>query len=401
MSPSNVPIIDPITGLPDCRTTNQCDCGICFCADLTHSNDNDDAATTTTGLVMIELPPSAQGGNLMSIIYDDIAQQCLSDSSTYSNSGSDIILGDSIVGSDDDTLLEMPPADTILGEPTFLGPVVTIEVRDPVTGLEINQAQAGEEFRFWLPARQAAETTNTITCSNSGFKIYSEPTCAYFDKRSQAWSTNGCRSLSEGISEDPSGNPAVHCACTHLTEFAVLGGQIERLNESCEMALSPAFFVFGVIYSMYIAYIGFTIVQLGHLGWLYMVSKQQRTSVKRILLNHGYLLVFCMLRCLSSFRYSGLLSLTLEVAIIFSLLAYFCLFSTYANVIKDWAFLHHFVMQPEKKKRLDSVLYSMSAVLVVFLLLCGLGLAGMCRFPTDGSICMCMYVCVCLCPNHY
>eukprot|EP00475_Leptophrys_vorax_P017010 TRINITY_DN23511_c0_g4_i1.p1 TRINITY_DN23511_c0_g4~~TRINITY_DN23511_c0_g4_i1.p1 ORF type:complete len:792 (-),score=149.30 TRINITY_DN23511_c0_g4_i1:42-2417(-) len=55
-----------------------------------------------------------------------------------------------------------------------------------------------------------------------------EIVCAWYNQTSQSWSSDGCRKISEN--KTTGGNVSVTCACTHLTDFAVLYEW--RLNET-------------------------------------------------------------------------------------------------------------------------------------------------------------------------
>merc|ERR550514_477707 len=114
------------------------------------------------------------------------------------------------------------------------------------------------------------------------------------------------------------------------------------------------------------------------MGQLYVaistLPTKSKSGPQSTFVRHGAVLLFNISRCLSSFRYAGIFSFSVEFAIALGLMAYFLLFTTYASVIKDWAKLHHFVMQAELQEKLNRALNGLIIILFIFLLLCGLGL---------------------------
>lgn len=132
--------------------------------------------------------------------------------------------------------------------PVFLGPVVTLELRDPSTGQEVSELPPGEEILFWLPLSNGYETMDESFCTPSGPQVQPLPTCSFYDQDQQAWSTAGCRPVSGQVSVIPGSEEqlGLECACTHLTEFAVLE---EEVQSGTLCAVDPTFFVFGLMHA--------------------------------------------------------------------------------------------------------------------------------------------------------
>lgn len=76
-------------------------------------------------------------------------------------------------------------------------------------------------------------------------------------------------------------------------------------------------------------------------------------------------------------RYAGLASFVdVNIAIVLSILAYYCLFLPFSFLISSWSGLHHFALHVDKLQRLHRLFQSLNMFFLLFLLLSALGLAA-------------------------
>ena len=308
----------------------------------------------------MEVPSSLSEASVVTIVYDSTAQTCLGagDSSGAGDGGGTEVVTDD--DGDDGVTMQ---------EPVFLGPVITIILLDEAQN-EVRQLPPGERFTFWLPVRESATGSQGAGCTPAG-KTVTAPTCSFFNKEQQAWSTAGCATVT-GIEPIPDGGgvEGVQCSCTHLTEFAVLETS-RTLDEKCE--LSAAFFVYALCYLFVVCYCSATVWRLYSL--LKKFPKSTQVGLKYTMKKHWVILLFSLLRLLSSLGYAGILYLPQALYILLALLSYFCMFHMFGSLISSWAFMYHFVMHVDKKAKMEKMLNRLTLLLVAFLVLCGLGLA--------------------------
>lgn len=173
-----------------------------------------------------------------------------------------------------------------LADGTIMSSVTDITVYDAsgveraVRGLPAESAPIS--FGIEVPSAPATVgDPNPVYCARRG-------TCSYYDRSSNKWSSEGCRTVSMSASTSGSnvGGSTIRCECTHLTEFAILARDatsckglryahalitVHRVPQfrvsMCRCVSDTERAVYGVFGLFYFFLMIAAGIQLGRIGW--------------------------------------------------------------------------------------------------------------------------------------
>jgi hypothetical protein len=170
--------------------------------------------------------------------------------------------------------------------------------------------------------------------------------CSYVDADTGQFRSDGCEQVGD-INFDASGDASVTCACTHLTEFAILLREAGSADESA-CNLSPSS-VFGSIVFLVFAVL-FALVLTFGVRQTYFIFFAFALNQKTMLIQHVLLCLICIFRIVVCVIYYLLQYESVQAAVEFKAVAvlasipYICLLWLCSLLVSNWAAIFYAAM---------------------------------------------------------
>eukprot|EP01006_Ploeotia_vitrea_P042402 TRINITY_DN66623_c7_g12_i1.p1 TRINITY_DN66623_c7_g12~~TRINITY_DN66623_c7_g12_i1.p1 ORF type:complete len:1109 (-),score=481.44 TRINITY_DN66623_c7_g12_i1:68-3076(-) len=280
---------------------------------------------------------TGQGGMRSTVVDSEISVDLATSSTSSSVTNEDL---------SNELLWRTSSSTSMLASSSAEAPVlITIPLQATTTAQDLARSGCSQASSATLVASESVEVASSVAASGTVTVRADSLQCQWWDPQSSTWSTSGC--TRQAINVDPANGVAtsIQCACTHLTEFALL--YHARCADTSSMG-STSYLVFSFLYG------GVLLMALFQMSRVVRSRAMKRHWLMAV--EHTLVVLFAAFRMVNTYTFfasTSAMGLSLKVITILSALPYMVMFWIYTLLVFAWLSIYTSATPKGNRRRHD------------------------------------------------